>query len=126
MTGLSVAGSVGIGEQIGLVGHPQLMPLTLSRGELVGYASIFVLVDMAPCKPNAAPMYQSVPTPFGRVCVMQVEAGLTNVIALSGNSGSPMVNIFGNLVGVLFAASSDSNWGNIVPLKEVKEFLKEY
>lgn len=125
--GLDLASSVSIGEELGLVGHPKLMPLTVSRGQLIGYASALVLVGLGPCGEDMAPpTYSEQRTPFGVACIMDVNAGFTNVVALPGNSGSPVVNIFGNVVGVLFASDTDVYWGIMVPLKEVKSFLKPY
>jgi len=127
MRGLDLASSVGIGEEMGLVGHPKLMPLTLSRGELIGYAKALVMVEAGQCSEGLEPpSYITVETMFGFACILDVTAGFTNVIALPGNSGSPVVNIFGNVVGVLFAADSQANWGIIVPLSQVKAFLKPY
>ena len=127
MEGLKLASGVDIGEELGLVGHPKLMPLTLSRGQLIGYDRALVLVSPGPCEDGMdPPSYVTVEALFGLVCVLDVKAGYTNVVALPGNSGSPMVNFFGNVVGVLFAADGDVFWGLIVPLKQVKDFLKPY
>lgn len=125
--GLDLAGSVDIGEDMGLVGHPKLMPLTLSRGSLIGYGRALVMVAAGMCPDEMEPpTYNSIDGFFGPVCVMDVTAGFTNITALPGNSGSPVVNIFGNVVGVLFASDTDVYWGLIVPLKEIKSFLKPY
>jgi S1-C subfamily serine protease len=126
MSGLSLAGNVEIGEEVGLVGHPKLMPLTLSRGQLIGYSRIVVLVSYGECPANSPAMFKTHKALLGSVCLMDVEAGLTNIVALPGNSGSPVVNVFGNVIGVLFASDSQGYWGSLVPLSAVKEFLKGY
>lgn len=122
--GLQLADSVEIGEQIGLVGHPRLMPITLSKGELIGYAQVQVLAEQTTCEKEVG-MYHTVMSDWGPVCLEILKAGLTNVPALGGNSGSPVVNIQGDVVAVLFAGS-DANWGTVVSLSDIKEFLGAY
>lgn len=124
--GLNVASNVAIGEELALAGHPKLMPLTVSNGQLIGYSTTVVLYDNAPCPETLEGPFQSVPTRFGEMCVGVIkEAGMTNILSLPGNSGSPIVNFFGNVVGVLFAGGSD-NWGIIVGINSIKHFLQPY
>jgi S1-C subfamily serine protease len=121
---LDLASSVKIGEGIAALGHPQLLPLALTRGELMGYASVGIgeamVFNPAQC-PKATEPVMSL---FGVICVREYKAGVTNVTILPGSSGSPMVNFWGNLVGVVFAANNSSNWGLVIPLNEVREFLE--
>lgn len=126
MEGLKLASSVDVGEELGLVGHPKLMPLTLSKGELIGYEKVVVLVDPeGPCEKDGG-MYSTVPAFFGEACIESFEAGLTNIPSLPGNSGSSVVNWKAEVTGVLFAGDDESNWGVLVPLSAIKEFLKDY
>jgi S1-C subfamily serine protease len=125
MTGLKVASSVSIGEELGLVGHPKLLPLTLTRGQLLGYGMVAVLVDTQPCKEDTG-MYKTVMSIFGPVCVEISRSAFTSITSFGGSSGSPTVNIFGNVVGVLYAGDNTSNWGILVPLEAVVDFIKDY
>jgi S1-C subfamily serine protease len=128
MKGLKLASGVAIGEEIGVVGHPALMPLSLSRGSLLGYDKVIVALHRGPCKEDVG-MYKTEDAGFfGEICTEQFEAGLTTVVVLGGNSGSPVINFWGNVVGVLFASSgpSGANYGIIVKLEDLREFIKGY
>lgn len=125
LSGIKVADDVYIGQELGLVGHPELMPLTLSKGELIGYDNRQVVMDFQGCKEENE-QYKTVITIFGPLCVRTVYSGLTTIVALPGNSGSPTVDFMGHLVGVLFAGGGEASWGLIIPLKDVKEFLRDY
>ena len=50
----------------------------------------------------------------------------TFLSAFGGNSGSPVVNVWGNVVGIIFAASTETNWGILIDLFEIQNFLKKY
>tara|TARA_R110000868_G_scaffold66014_14_gene197064 strand:- start:1412 stop:2137 length:726 start_codon:yes stop_codon:yes gene_type:complete len=127
LSGLEVADSVAIGQEIGIVGHPALMPLAVNRGNLLGYEKVVVLAGDGPCEVEEG-MFKTIMAPWGEVCTEQFEAGLTTVVSLGGNSGSPMIDFYGNVVGVLFAGGGpdSANWGIIVKLSDLKEFIKEY
>lgn len=123
--GLVVADSLDLGQIVRIVGHPKLMPLTQSKGEYVGEEVIDLLFSNGPC-PEETDQFHTEEDWGGPVCIMSVGAGLTNALALGGNSGSPTVNDLGQVVGVLFAGNPSDNWGLIVRLSDIKEFLKIY
>jgi len=125
MDGLSLASSVEKGDELDLVGHPHLMPLTLSKGSLIGYANVIVGLSEGECEKEEG-MMKTVIGFWGPICTEQFVAGLTNVPSLPGNSGSPMVNWKGDVIGVLFAGDDEAHWGIIVKLSDVQEFLKDY
>lgn len=127
MSGLDVADKVAVGQEIGIVGHPALMPLAVNRGHLLGYEKVIVLAAEGPCEEEGG-MFKTEESWMGPVCTEQFNAGLTTVIVLGGNSGSPVIDFYGNVVGVLFAGSGPdmANWGIIVPLAALKDFIKEY
>jgi S1-C subfamily serine protease len=135
-SGLQLASSLETGEIMGLVGHPALMPLTLIKGELIGYMDIMMPVPGSWCDPaknsvggpwtiEEVEVMAGIKIPF---CVGKIaQAGQTTLVALGGNSGSACVNFFGNVVGVLFASRGDgSNWGLVVSLSDIKAFLAPY
>jgi len=132
--GLFVANKVAIGETIAIVGHPKLQPLTLSKGELIGYRNISVA-----SRPNADGTCSSKPLliidpelkdAFQKLfgyCVNIHYSGQTTAYSRGGSSGSPVIDFFGSLVGVLFAGNRQDQFESyIVPLASVKEFLSEF
>lgn len=60
------------------------------------------------------------------VCLVTLDTVTTNVQVLGGNSGSPVVDIFGNVAGVVFARYSEAAWGAIIPLSNLKKFIEKY
>ncbi len=60
------------------------------------------------------------------ICLRQLKSILTTLGIYPGNSGSPVVNKYGNLVGVVFAGNNQTNYGYVIPLKQVREFLSIY
>ncbi len=124
-SGLSIASDVNLGEEISIVGHPKLMPLTETKGQFIGYLDILMPLHLGPCESETA-TNQTYPTMFGAVCVQKMHVGATTVLALHGNSGSPTVNYKGQVVGVLFAGDDKDNWGVTIGLKDVKDFLSIY
>lgn len=148
MDGLKLASNVDIGQTLALIGHPVLQPLSISLGDIVGqgieefpYAPIAPsdmsdrerarypdLMSEAECKSKPKFKVKEMETFFGSVpiCVLSIQAYKTTIIAFPGNSGSPVVNFWGNLSGVLYAGNGRTNWGLVVPLESIKEFLAPY
>lgn len=152
--GLSLGSSPAIGQIVGTVGHPSLMPITLSRGEIITAEDVMIGIGpVAELNPETNQWEQISPMRGGvlenqckqkkneiietdldfgffsirvKYCVVITKkAYRTNMLIQPGNSGSPMVNFWGNLTGVMFA-SDRYNWGIAVSLDDVKRFLKHY
>ena len=99
-----LASNYHIGEKITIVGHPRGTPLTIRTDRIIskGY-TIFPWVSRSLLIPYL----------------------FTGTIAYPGNSGSPVINRYGNLIGVHFAGKRGI-WtdGYVVPLESIKQFLK--
>lgn len=59
-------------------------------------------------------------------CVMDVVARNSSSIIFPGNSGSPVLNYWGNVVGVIFAGDNEMHHSLYVPLYYVREFMENY
>lgn len=134
--GLSLAGGISAGENLMIVGHPRLMDLTVSKGSMIQYSEIQMLKGIIgqeglteeACTAEPKNTVEQVNSLFGplSICVTNLYAIQTNAVSLPGNSGSPVVNFYGNVVGVLFGGDDEVHWGLIVPLEEIQDFLSAY
>lgn len=135
-SGVDLARYSDLGEEVAAIGHPQLMPLTISRGRLIQDQTIDVVFKIntskEECQGDNFKFIDMQGTPleviFGvkNICVRSVKSTFTNIISYPGNSGSPVVNFWGNLVGVVFAGDTNTHFSFIIPLVDIKEFLSIY
>jgi len=129
---VNIANNFKEGEAAYAIGHPLLEPLTVTLGELSGPVSISVLIGKN-VKPEecTGETYRFIDLSgtlmgiFGvdNVCVRDLEAEASTVSILPGNSGSAVVNTFGSVIGVAFAANEAGTRSYIVPLSDLKDFL---
>lgn len=129
-----IAKSYDLGQTAYAIGHPQLEPLSVSTGELSDEILVTVVVGY-----NVAPESCTGPTYelqtdlgpqamfFGIVnaCVRSIQGNTSSIIIAPGNSGSPIVDVWGSVVGVAFAANEYGTRSYIVPLRDLQAFLKD-
>ena len=136
-TGIKLASNAEVGEEVTVVGHPHLRPLTLSKGEIIDNEAItkipkFAILsedDLSECKGMNNSEVVTVASFFGEIslCVISDKTTQISAIAYPGNSGSPVVNKFGNVIGLLFAGNSEAvNDAYLVKLQYLKEVLDLY
>lgn len=131
--GFTVAKNYTIGNSAYTLGHPKLEPLSLSVGELSEKIIIEIAMkENATAEECSGPTYELVTdiSPIGQamgifnVCVRHLEANTSSMIILPGNSGSPVLDIWGSVVGVVFAADEHGTRSYVVPLSYLQDFLK--
>lgn len=133
---LKVASNIQLREKVFLIGHPALRPLTKEAGHFVGRLNIRLLTKCSKFHRNILKkIWTKMPNIQGLIvmsryrskyCTKTRSSNHINNIAYGGNSGSPVLNIWGNVVGVLYAGRRDQpTSSHTVPLKEIKEFLKD-
>jgi S1-C subfamily serine protease len=129
ITGLSIASNATAGESVGLIGHPQGWPLTLSRGEILGPTVIQLVTgvqDLGEEKDGFCPEGEVVDIIFKQLCVEDRTATQLFIYSKAGSSGSPLVNFYGSIVGILFAGNPQDQFNSFaVPLYHIKGFLKD-
>ena len=64
---------------------------------------------------------------FGKeeICVIGVASYRTSIVSYQGNSGSPVFNDSNVVVVVLFAGEAITNYGYIIPVYILEQFLQD-
>jgi S1-C subfamily serine protease len=126
-TALSISDGIEAGETVFVVGHPKLFGLTVKEGEYVEEAKIQVAVSKGTLKPVVIRAPKKITGSWLFPKLVTFQTSRFNVYSRGGNSGSPIVNLKGQVVSVLFAGNRmDVMETYGVPLKEVHSFLKGY
>lgn len=127
--GLSLADDLSVGEPVWAIGYPLGESLNISNGRVkdFGTTSLISRIPIEQCHgPNLSKQTVQYWFFITEVCVVTFESVQTDVVIYGGNSGSPLLNIWGNVTGVVFAANTRTNWGRAVPLDHLKKLLSAY
>lgn len=134
---LDIASSIDLHERTWLIGHPALRPLSLESGHYAGSTFVNLFVKCSKSEINLAMNKLNSKKKVGiqdlfellllaqGYCQKRFKSQYITNISYGGNSGSPVVNKFGNVIGVLFAGRPDQPTASYtVPLYHIHEFLK--
>lgn len=127
-TAISLADSWIMREKIYIVGHPRGAPLTMESGFIIAKTQVELIAEPGDkCdKIVKVPPFMKFLTGKDTLCLKIFSALQSNAVSFGGNSGSPVLDGFGNAVGVLFAGRrSVEALSFIVPLEAIQDFLKE-
>jgi len=123
-SGLSVTDEPDIGDAVNIVGHPSLYPLIVSRGNVIRKGYIISLVTSVVRDPFDCGSNNAIPGMFGFFCIQEHNTTFIDAIGHPGNSGSPVVDDLGRVIGVLFAGDNNTHYSFLVPSYAVKKFIK--
>ena len=132
---LSVANSMYKHEEVHIVGHPRLESLTKESGSIVSMKTIRIMIPTLKhhtCKNGREInpfIFQNERTrrfqEKYKYCGEILKAMHTNAISYGGNSGSPVLDDLGNVIGVLFAGTRGIPTSSlVVPLEYIQSFLE--
>lgn len=103
-----------------ILGHPRLMPLTLTHGYVIYRETITITrfdLEEAGCVLDKHVWSDG-------LCYESIQSLISTAWIAPGSSGSPAVDALGRLKGVVFAGNGIVS--AIIPVEYVKEFLEEY
>jgi len=107
------------------VGHPRLQPVTLREGFLDAYGPVPVsycssaALQIMPIR-DLSDIFDML-----RNCIISAPSYTASLQSAPGNSGSPVVNASGKVIGVLYAGNG-AEVSEIVPLHAVRKFLNSF
>ncbi len=111
-------------DRLSVIGHPYLQPRTLSSGNLVTETFIPVIDELNECHTNKLEKSGNLIEVEGE-CYRAYNGYLTTIVIYPGNSGSPVFNVYGNVVGVAFASNSIDHKACVVTFDDLVSFLSE-
>lgn len=128
-SGLTLASGLSVGEPVWAIGFPLGEALNITDGRVKEFSYIHLITRRSPddCEGPRRSKHTLDYYLFKiHVCVEKFHAVQTDLTIFGGNSGSPMVNIWGNVTGVVFASNTKTHWGSSVPLGYLQDLLKAY
>ena len=115
-----------------VVGHPGLRQLSVQQGEFIGYSIVELIDDVrfrSECNGVIYDLTIAEQLQYGIdfICIRSYRSYATTATTYPGNSGSPVVDKYGNVIGVLFAGSSKQEKDNyLVPLVHIERVLSKF
>lgn len=125
-------------DKIYTVGHPLLYPLTIRSGHVLRQLDVKLAENMwfpedrvvaeSSCQGPSKSLESLDTFFFGEilVCYHIIPGYWTDAATYPGNSGSPVLNEYGKVVGVIFAGEGMAKTGMFIPLDALQYLLKHY
>jgi S1-C subfamily serine protease len=113
------------GEPAYIVGHPNLLPTTITEGHFSGHQTIEVLVGIKPCTSEHLTVPEAILCVFmgGIPDYKAYDSQVVSALIKPGSSGSPVYNSRGEIAGLVFAGSGDIGFAFVVPYEYIDLFL---
>lgn len=112
-----------IGSKIYVVGYPRLLPITPRDGFIIDRSSLLLPAEYDE-NGECLPPFVEMQGWLGKVCLEPYDSIIITAEIHPGNSGSPLINRNGDVVGIVFAGNGVQ--GAAVPLEYIKRFLALY
>ena len=128
--GLKLGEAPSVSDNVIAIGYPMGEALNISRGRIKAYTTVEIIAEdipIAECHGDRLRTKRISVWFFDEtVCMRSYKAIASDVPIYPGNSGSPIVDMWGNVVAVAFASDGFTHWGVLVPFKDIQKFLEAY
>lgn len=130
-TGLDVSSVDAVrNDKLFVLGYPSLEPLQYAEGLMTANIKVTVPLFEVKLENCTLPKHKMIDIHgsfFGipvemTICALSLDAAITNIKIYPGNSGSPVLNESGEIVGVVFAAGNTAN-ASIIKRADVVKLL---
>lgn len=119
-----------LSDNVTAIGYPLLEALDISSGRIKSFHPVQLLAEDTPLDQCEGGRFhkQTVNILFFSIeaCFEDFDASNTSVVIYPGNSGSPLVNLYGNVVGVIFAGNNLTHWGEAVAYSDLVKLLRAH
>jgi len=122
---LKLADKVHAEETVYLVGFPLIEFMSSNKGLVKGYSHLELQYDLpvSKCKGEKFKIYK---VKNREICVFSGTVLVTTANTDAGGSGSPILNKYEEVVGMVMIVAGNIAWGQGVPLSALKEFLNKH
>lgn len=113
-------------EWVEALGHPMLEPLQVMDGYIIARESITSnekIVDQEHCTGLGKRFYYDLDQKQG-YCLWTEMSYSSTIVVAPGASGSPVVNIYGKVVAVVFAYNTETHHAHLILWSAIRDFLE--
>lgn len=110
-------------QHVWVLGHPHLMDLALTDGRVIARTDVQIAEQVQSPDQCQGPKKTLMVSIFGLLCLEKDDVIMTSVPGQPGNSGSPLLDADGKVVGVVVIGSA-FGWLGAVPLPYLKSVLE--